>query len=799
MYKVFDLETTIRTSFKRTANPFDPLNFIVAVGWKDGKDKLPSHLYRKDGKLPFDWFTNLLQENRLLVGQNIKFDVLYALREPQNLEAWMKWVAAGGLVWDCQLAEYLLEGMKQEAQMLSLNELAVTYGGNVKIDEVKVLWDQGVNTPDIPEQLLVDYLVGRTDPATGERQEGDIGNTEIVFLGQMQRAKAANQMRSIMINMGSLLCTIEMERNGMCIDLDLGLTLAAEAQAELDELRTDLEQYLPKDLPFDFSWTNRYHLSPLIFGGQVKYDTIETVLDDATGGPAYFQKKETHFILTDGSTLNQDAWSDLYPQSKALDVARYTGGKNKGEAKTKQVTVPDLERGPKTRQAKAYYTFPGYTQPNPRWQGATPGLYSVSADVIESLGNRDIPFLKVLSKVAGLSKDIGTYYISTDLKTGEKKGMLSLVQDDGLGHWIIHHKINHTSTITARFSSSDPNLQNIPKEGKSKVKLTFISRFFKGKIVQSDFTSLEVYVQAILTKCQQLIDDLKLGLDMHCLRVSQVEGINYDIVFKLAKIDEDPVWHKKRTDAKVFSFQRAYGAGARKISESTGIPLEVVEALIAAEELRYPEIVAYFEARTEEIRRNRTPTNLFIQHPEVRGITCQLGRSYVRTPDNKLYTYRESPSPEYLVKRGINQSFSPTEIKNYEVQGEGGEWAKVAMWLAIREFYARKNFGGLALLVNQVHDALYADCDPSVEAEAASLLHACMEAASEFIEFFFDWEVPVPVPTETKSGANMLEEAHPPEGHKERAVQYRQSIRNKYMKGFVPSFEKESHEQSGSV
>src|SRR5690606_28711446 len=137
---------------------------------------------------PANWFTKLLEGTLILVGQNIKFDILSALNDKEhgnaNRIAWMAFVARGGNVWDIQLAEYLLNGMTIADHMLSLDELAPRYGGNVKIDEVKALWEAGVNTPDIDRALLTDYLIGRTinrgEP--DERyEEGDIGNTELVF------------------------------------------------------------------------------------------------------------------------------------------------------------------------------------------------------------------------------------------------------------------------------------------------------------------------------------------------------------------------------------------------------------------------------------------------------------------------------------------------------------------------------------------------------------------------------------------------------------------------------------------
>jgi DNA polymerase I-like protein with 3'-5' exonuclease and polymerase domains len=448
-----------------------------------------------------------------------------------------------------------------------------------------------------------------------------------------------------------------------------------------------------------------------------------------------------------------------------------------------------------------FYEFPGFTEPRPEWSSSTEGLYSVAGEVIEALGNRDIPFLKTLSEVAKLSKDLGTYYYTVDEKTGEAKGMLMLVGIDS----IIHHSINHTSTVTARFSSNNPNLQNVPKgeldengalKSGSQVKLVFESRFGEdGQIVQSDFTSLEVYVQAILSGCKQLIADLNAGLDMHCVRVSQKEGCTYEEALLWCKGDKDKGiapregWPKKRQGAKEFSFQRAYGAGATKIAETTGMSLEDVQALIKAENERYPELEEYNRQKTERIKRSRRPTQNVQPHPDVPGLMCQLGKGFSVTPDNKIYSYRESPSPAWVIRQGgMTQGFSPTEIANYEVQGTGGEWAKAAMWLAIRAFYARKNFNHRALLVNQVHDALYADARKEVLHESSALLHACMLGASDFMEWYFGWTIPVPVPSVTVHGNNMMQENGFTGDFDQCADKFRVELRQQYMSGYTPSF-----------
>lgn len=806
-YKTWDIETTITTHMKRKGSPFTLANWVVTHAFKAKGGQVEEYRFGSS-RPPAGWLIPVLDGCRLLVGFNIKFDLLHALQDEKNLFAWMDYVAGGGMVWDCQLAEYLLNGMGQADQILSLDEVAPRYGGNVKVDEVKALWAAGVNTHEIDPALLSRYLCGGKDEH-GQFQMGDVENTEKVALAQIERARQCGQLNSILLNMGSLLCTIEMERNGMFVDKDLGLKLAEELKTEIDKLAHELSAFLPQDLPFKFNWGSPKQKSALIFGGTVQWDAYEYDIVDDAGIVSTIYKHVYDALPEDKrpkrvyaqmdveccNPVGTDDWISI-EQAKSLDVpvTRYSSGKREGEIKTKKVKVDNPDK-PKGRTVKAPFTFKGYTTPKDRWKSAEEGFWSTSSDVIEELATRNIPFLKTLSALQSATKDLGTYFIVTDPETGESKGMLSLVDEHGL----IHHSINHTATVTGRFSSSNPNLQNIPKGNKSKVKLVFTSRFGPdGKIIQSDFTALEIYVQAILTRCRQLVEDLKAGLDMHVLRLSNSpagEGKSYEELLKLCKgykdangVKVEPVaeWDYKRTDSKVYSFQAAYGAGDAKIADTTGMKVETVAQLREADNKRYPEIQKYFDARTLEIKKNRKASGTAVPHPDIPGIYCHLGVSHVRTPDGKLYSYMESPSPEYLVKKGIYASFSPTEIKNYEVQGEGGEWAKAAMWLAIRAFYKRRNFGGLALLVNQVHDALYADAADSVHKEAAALLHACMEGASDFMEFYFKWNVPVPVPSDTSAGPNMMEDKGI--DVKELAAKFRHELRNEYMQGYVPSF-----------
>lgn len=746
-YTVADVETTITNSFKRTADPFNELNWTVYVGHKSSGEKAVTQERFLTKQASMGWLGRLLEDKwpMILVGFNLKFDILQGIaQDPWSYAVYKKWIVAGGQLWDCQLAEYLLEGMLPESQMLSLDEVAPKYGGTLKAggDVMKDMWKAGICTTEISPDIVKPYL------------DSDINNTECTLLGQMKRAREVGQTKSILLNMGAQVYIIEAEKNGIHADLAMGLRLAAELEVEIAGLKADMQQYVPADLPpeFEWSWTSRTKLSALIFGGAVKYVKSVHQTDDM-GELLYAQKKVDAYVLdnNDCTLIPPDAPGNL------IDVMSYVvigSGKKAGQYKTKQISVNDLTK-PKTKLTDFYYTFKGYTEPEKKWEGKTKGVYSTAEDVITELGVRDIPFLKAMARHAKAVKDLGTYFITDDPKNrGGKKGMLTLVRANG----IIHHQINQTSTVTGRFSASNPNTQNLPRagEGKSVIKTVLTSRWKdEGVIIQSDFSSLEIYIQAILTGDKNLIADLKKKLDMHCKRVASQFDISYEEAVDLCKVQELDEWVERRSKAKGFSFQRAFGAGAVAIAAATGLSVDAVNTLIAAENLLYPDIEPHYVRLTKEIEKNKRNIRKTIPHPSFPGRMVELRTGYHRTPDNKLYAWIEQCAPDYVVKRGGGwSSFSPPEIKNYEVQGGGAEWAKAAMWIAVREYYRRDNWDARAFLIGQVHDACYGDSHKDVHQEAAAVLHCAMELASPFMEAYFGWPQPVYVPSDTTIGAN---------------------------------------------
>lgn len=743
---ILDLETTTKKHLGRKASPFTD-NWIVADGWGTLDGNIWGAYHEQDEKITIPDLTDV----SLLVGHNIKFDLLYLWEYPE-IQAYLK---AGGKIWDTQLAEYLIMGHVPESHMNSLNDCALKYGGNHKIDAVKEMWQADIDTPDIPKDLLMDYLLGT------DEMEGDIGNTRRVFVGQLAVAKSYPKefLTQAQQRMESLLATIEMEYNGLYIDMEVALELREDLKQTVLKLDAELEEYIPEMPPeCVFKWTSNYDKSYLIFGGVKKY--AKWVQHTDLAGELLYCKKTEQWPLflnepRDPETCILCNDTGLYEfNSVPQDV--YKSGKQKGAGKFRNTTLPDLKR-PKGALQDHFFTFSGHTTPDPRWESAcTDGkdrpIFSTSAEVIESLGNKDIPFLKTLSTRAKLNKDLTTYYYDTDDK-GNKKGMLTSVGSDS----IIHHSLHHTSTVTSRMSSRNPNLQNIPRKGTSEAKKMFTSRFGDdGSIVEMDYSALEVYVQAVLMKINTMQQQIAEGIDFHCLRLSMAREEPYDEVYLKCK-DETHPEHKEydalRTAIKGFSFQLAYGAGAASIADAIGQPVETVKAWIANEHAAYPELLIFDQILEETIEQTWDYTGKQVY---VKGVSNDIGRGHWFSPTGTRYTWEQNETPDFVQERGKFVGFSPTERKNYPTQGEGGLVMQTMLGCLYRYFSQKENWGGKALLVNTVHDSVYLDIHNSLIHEVVPTAVTILASVKQKYEQLYpNFKIPIDFKVDAEVGPSM--------------------------------------------
>ena len=372
MYCVIDLETTIRNQVgKNKGSAHWDDNQVCYYGLKyPDADCL---ICTKD-PVPIPGL------DAILVGQNIKFDLLYMLRNKEFRENFSEYI-----IWDTQLAEYLLSG--QVDKMMSLDKLAARYGGTVKDSRMKEYWNNGIDTPDIPPELIIPYL------------EQDLLNTELVFLEQLQQAKALGMIPLITSQMKALKATTVMEFNGMKFDSQRANVLSVVCKQQMNTLEQNFKDMIgPTNVELNIS-SNR-HVSTVLFGGSLPYFIQETVLDD------------------DGEPV------------------LYKSGLKKGQVKTK-------------RSAKEEH-FTRKVDPRIHNISANNNGYDVSVSVLDHL-RKNQPRVKELCELVlrhrELAKQVSTYY----------DGFRALKYPDGF----IHGELKHCNTHTGRLSSSAPNLQNL--------------------------------------------------------------------------------------------------------------------------------------------------------------------------------------------------------------------------------------------------------------------------------------------------------------------------------------------------
>lgn len=566
---VFDAETSVKSPIGSKASPYWPENKGV--------------LYGQNGVVS----TTLPTIGKLIVGQNLKFDLAYLRKGGWDFYGWLN---DGGRVYDTMIAEYLITA--QESKFASLDKLSEKYGGTLKDDKIKAYWDAGVQTEDIPVEELTEYLLG------------DLENTRIVW----ERQNATGPL--IDTQMDALLAVHEMEYNGMKVDLKKLKEIQNRLKLERDRLHKIITDKLQAHYPQvpDININSGDQLSACLFGGVIKWTEKE-----------------------------QDGY--------------YKSGKRVGQ--------------PKFRNIHKEVELKGVYEPKPEWATSKDNVFSTAEAVLEEIGTA---FTSKLLEYRKVQKEYSTY--------AEK--LPTMIYPDGC----VHHTIHQVSTNTGRLSSAKPNMQNWPSD--SEVKAIFVSRFKGGKIVTFDFKQMEVIALAFLSGDEQLIQDVLEGRDIHNETGKVVFG-------------DRPMTKDERRIVKTVNFGLAYGGGAKVLALQAKIEEELAKQIIEAFYHRYPDVHGWQQENIHLVEDNAEFSGDYLKGKPIR-------RSYLDSVTGRKYLFTETFAPEWMNKPF---SFSPTEIKNYPVQGLAtGDIVPMMMGRLLRELVRR---GLKAKLVNQVHDSILLD------------------------------------------------------------------------------------------
>jgi DNA polymerase-1 len=233
---------------------------------------------------------------------------------------------------------------------------------------------------------------------------------------------------------------------------------------------------------------------------------------------------------------------------------------------------------------------------------------------------------------------------------------------------------NGQGTVTGRFSSSGPNLQQISRDEFVEGDLdTHLRSIFICEpdeyLLGSDYSQIELRVAAELSRDKAMIKAFLAGVDIHQRTADLVSC--------------------SRSHAKTLNFGVLYGMGPGAFSLATGISFEEAREYISKFWREYHGLEAFFDSACKEVMRH----------------------GYVRTMSGRKRRFF-----------GVFDEAVKRRVVNTIVQGTAADLIKLAM------VYAYKNMdNSLCRFGMQVHDELVMVTKDSYAEEAMEILRYSME------------------------------------------------------------------------
>jgi DNA polymerase I len=206
---------------------------------------------------------------------------------------------------------------------------------------------------------------------------------------------------------------------------------------------------------------------------------------------------------------------------------------------------------------------------------------------------------KLRSKHQGI-EDLLSYRDKSKLLSTYVEALPNKVKKDG--H--IHGSFNQVSTVTGRFSSNDPNLQNLPARAR---KLIIAP---EGKlIVGIDYSQIEPRVLSHLSGDEAMINAYVTGRDLYV-----------EMAMKVFKLEErycldgasDPTGKfKPRKAIKSILLGIMYGLGIPSLAEQIGISIEEATQIRLDFFEAFPKVKDFIRATWQEVKENEYVTMMF--------------------------------------------------------------------------------------------------------------------------------------------------------------------------------------------
>jgi DNA polymerase-1 len=320
------------------------------------------------------------------------------------------------------------------------------------------------------------------------------------------------------------------------------------------------------------------------------------------------------------------------------------------------------------------------------------GAYSTQISVLEKLADEH----KIIGKIMEyreLQKLLSTYI---DV-------IPDMVAKDGR----LHAEFLQNGTTTGRFSSNNPNLQNIPTKtelGKA-IRGGFVAD--KGFAMLSfDYSQMELRLAAIFSGDETLIDIFKNREDVHTSVAAKVFNVRMDEVTK-----------EMRRHAKVINFGILYGMGINALKKNLGSSQKEAVEFYNNYFKQFKSFEAYLEDTKNFARKHGYTETLFGR------------RRYFPTINSSI------PFIQKMAER--------TAI-NAPIQGTLADVVKLAMRF-VNERLIKEKLKDSVHLILQIHDELIFEVKKDVIDKVIPLIQEEMEGVLEKSFLHFKSDVPITV------------------------------------------------------
>ena len=354
----------------------------------------------------------------------------------------------------------------------------------------------------------------------------------------------------------------------------------------------------------------------------------------------------------------------------------------------------------------------------------------------EILQKINLPICDLILEKRGLEKLIGTYIDKIPECVNSKDNRL-------------HAHFNQLGAGTGRFSSSNPNLQNIPSHVKE-IRLMF--RAAEGNVfVGADFSQQEPRLLSAYSNDDTMIDAYKQNKDLYATIAAGVYKNDYwDNMEHRQDGSPNPEGKKRRSNCKSLLLGIMYGRGAPSIAEQIHSTVEEAQQIINDFYKQFSKVKEWTEKTEKDAkvtgyvedlwgRRRRLPDILLPKYTvkstkistefnpilytlgKVNNSSAELVESYkkklskVKSRNDYQKIQQEAERDGiYIVDNGAFISQAERQCVNARIQGGAASMTKVCM----RKVFDDEELNRLgAKLVLQIHDEVIVEC-PKQNSEA---------------------------------------------------------------------------------